>query len=61
MRYIAQNEADIQNTNTTKDIIKTLRDLTKNKPKSQISILLSQNNQLQLLLESGFSPHINQP
>ena len=44
MRYIAQNEAEIQNTNITKEIIKTLRDLTKNKPKSQISILLSQNN-----------------
>ena len=29
MRYIAQNEAKIQNTNITKEIIKTLRDLTK--------------------------------
>ena len=44
MRYIAQNEEETRNTNITKEIITTLRDITKNKPKSQISILLSQND-----------------
>ena len=61
MRYTAQNEAEIKINNITKDIIEQLRDLTKNKPKSHISILLSQNDQLTLLLESGFSPHLNPP
>ena len=61
MRYTVQNEAEIKINNITKDIIEQLRDLTKNKPKSHISISLSQNNQLILLLESGFSPHLNQP
>ena len=61
MRYTAQNEAEIKINNITKDIIEHLRDLVKNKPKSHISILLSQNDQLILLLESGFSPHLNPP
>ena len=59
MRYIAQNTAEINNTNIINEIITTTRNLIKNKPKSQISILLSQNNQLVMLLESGFSPHLN--
>ena len=61
MRYTAQNEAEIQINKITNDVIKHLKDLVKNKPKSHISVLLSQNDQLLLLLESGFSPHPHPP
>ena len=61
MRYTAQNEAEIQINKITNDVTKHLKDLVKNKPKSHISVLLSQNDQLLLLLESGFSPHLHPP
>ena len=61
MRYTAQNEAEIQINKITNDVIKHLKDLAKNKPKSHITVLLSQNDQLLLLLESGFSPHQHPP
>ena len=46
MRYIAQNTAEINNTNIINEIITTIRNLIKNKPKSQISILPSQNKKV---------------
>ena len=61
MRYTAQNEAEIKINKITKDVTEHLRDLVINKPKSHISVLLSQNDQLLLLLESGFSPHLHPP
>ena len=61
MRYTVQNETEIKMNNITKDIIEHLRDLAKNNPKSHISMLLSQNGRLILLLESAFSPHHNPP
>ena len=61
MRYTAQNEAEIQMNKITNDVTQHLKDLVKNKPKSHMSVLLSQNDQLLLLLESGFSPHLYPP
>ena len=61
LRHTAQNEAELEINKTTIDVIKHLKDLCKNKPKSHITKILSQNAKLLLLLESGFSPHQHPP
>ena len=61
MRHTAQNEAELEINKITNDVVKHLKDLCINKPKSHITKIISQNAQLLLLLESGFSPHLHPP
>ena len=58
MRHTAQNKAELEINKITNDVVKHLKDLCINKPKTKI---ISQNAQLLLLLESGFSPHQHPP
>ena len=60
-RHTAHSEAEIDIQKITNDVVMHLTDLHNNKPKSHISRILSLDDQLLLLLESGFSPHLHPP
>ena len=61
MRHTANLEADINTKKITNDVVKHLTDLHYNKQNCHTSRILSLDDQLLLLLESGFSPHLRPP
>ena len=60
-RHTAPTEAELEIHKITNDVVKHLKNLCTNRPKSHITKIIFQDAQLLLLLQSGFSPLLHPP